>query len=112
RMEGNGGCEILSHRILRQATDLVQRGGTNNHICPTDKRGIESCLSRTQQVIKHGLLVICPTGCRVVQVRIILPGLHPAHLWITKRSNGFEQEIWFCDLVGIKDDQECIVCSL
>ena len=26
--------------------------------------------------------------------------------------NGFEQEIWFCDLVGIKNDQERITRSL
>src|SRR6266487_4209555 len=111
-MEGNGGCKVFSDRILRQAPDRIKGSGPQYHIGSTDKGGIESCLSWTQQVIKHGLLIICPTGHRIVQIGIILPGLDPTHLWITKRRNGFEQEVWFGDLIGIKDDDEGITGRL
>src|SRR6266567_5038760 len=105
-MECNGGSKVFSNRILRQSPDLIKGGCSQHHIGSTDKGRIESRLSWTQQVIKHGLLVVRPMRYRVVQVGIILTGLHPTHLWITKRHDGFEQEVQFGDLISVKDDDE------
>ncbi len=100
------GPHVLGLGVGVDATDVVDRGPSVDHVRADREGGVEVVATGLDELVEDGLHVARTAGDQVDQVAVGLRGLHEGDVVVDEERHRLDQELRLRHEVGVQDDEE------